>query len=268
MKRFKKIYIEVTNACNLNCSFCIKNKRETKFMSIAEFKTILSKINSYTDYIYFHILGEPLMHPKINELIDIASNQFKINITTNGYLIDRIKDNKNIRQLNISLHSFNDEYNVNLIDYLNNIFNAIDVLIKNNTYISLRLWIKNKYYNDICKYIEKRYNIDIKTIKNNKIKDNLFISYFHKFIWPDLSNNYYNEKGTCYGLVDHIGILVDGTIIPCCLDSRGDINLGNIFNDNMENILKSNRINDMICGFKKNIKIEELCKHCKFIDKE
>ena len=46
-------------------------------------------------------MGEPLIHPYINELIDIASNnKFNINITTNGYFIDRIKDNKNIRQIN------------------------------------------------------------------------------------------------------------------------------------------------------------------------
>ena len=101
-KRFKKIYVEITNACNLNCDFCIKNKRHSKFISIDEFKLLLDKIKDYTNYLYFHVLGEPLLHPKINELIDIASDNFKINITTNGYLIDRIKDNKNIRQLNIS----------------------------------------------------------------------------------------------------------------------------------------------------------------------
>ena len=144
-KRFKKIYIEITNTCNLNCDFCIKNKRKNKFISVDEFKIILDKIKDSTDYLYFHVLGEPLMHPKINELINIASKQFKINITTNGYLIDKIKHNKNIRQVNISLHSFNDSYNVSLIDYLNNIFDSIDELIKNKTYISLRIWVKNKY---------------------------------------------------------------------------------------------------------------------------
>ena len=101
MMKFKKIYIEITNKCNLNCDFCIQNKREAKYISIDEFNSLLDKIKDYTDYLYFHILGEPLLHPKINKLINIASNNFKINITTNGYLIKNIKDNKNIRQLNI-----------------------------------------------------------------------------------------------------------------------------------------------------------------------
>ena len=151
-KKFKKIYVEITNGCNLNCDFCIKNDRKNKFISIDEFKILLNNIKDYTDYLYFHVLGEPLLHPKINELIDIASNNFKINITTNGYLINNIKTN-NIRQLNISLHSFDDKYKIDINKYLDDIFNKIDTL--NNTYISLRLWVKNKYNNKIIDYINK-----------------------------------------------------------------------------------------------------------------
>ena len=98
---YKKIYVEITNACNLSCDFCIKNQRELKFMSEKEFKIILEKLKNHTKYLYFHVLGEPLMHPKINEFINLASLSYKVNITTNGYLIEKIKNNKNIRQLNI-----------------------------------------------------------------------------------------------------------------------------------------------------------------------
>ena len=267
-KRFKKIYVEITNFCNLNCDFCIKNKRQNKFISIDDFKILLGKVNNYTDYLYFHVLGEPLLHPKINELIDIACKDFKINITTNGYLIDRIKNNKNIRQLNISLHSFDDKYKISLIDYLNNIFDTVDKLVENNTYISLRLWVKNKYNNDIIDYINNRYNTNIKyNIEQFNINKRVFINNFHEFIWPDLNNETYEIIGTCYGLIDHIGILVDGTIIPCCLDSMGVVNLGNIHENNLDEILNSDRVKNIINNFKNNKKCEELCKHCKFIEK-
>ena len=267
-KRFKKIYVEITNGCNLKCDFCIKNSRKTKFISIDEFKILLNKVKDYTDYLYFHVLGEPLLHPFINELIDIASNNFKINITTNGYLIEKIKDNKNIRQLNISLHSYSSKYGISLIDYLNNIFDTVDNLNKNNTYISLRLWVKNKYNKEIIDYINKRYNTNINyDVENYTINKKLFINNFHEFIWPDLNNNTYDENGTCYGLIDHIGILVDGTIIPCCLDSRGEINLGNIYDNSIDEILKTPRVINMINNFKNNKKCEELCKHCKFIER-
>ena len=115
-------------------------------------------------------------------------------------------------------------------------------------------------YSKIISYINERYHLDIKElIDNNKLKiaPNLIIDTFHEFIWPDLNNNYYSEIGTCKGLIDHIGILSDGSIIPCCLDSRGVINLGNIFTDNIDDILKEERVKKMIIGFKNNYKCEE-----------
>lgn len=264
--RFKKIYIETTNLCNLNCDFCIKNRRKKEIMTIQNFKIILSKIKNYTNYIYLHILGEPLLNPKLNEFILLASNEgFNINITTNGYLIDKIKDNKNIRQVNISLHSFDVKYNVELKKYLNNIFDSVEELIKNDTYVSLRLWVKNKYSEDIINEVNNYYKVNI--TKNTKIKENLFFNFEKQFIWPDLNNSYYNESGKCYGLTDHIGILVDGTIVPCCLDTLGIINLGNIFKEEIDEILNKKTVIKMIEGFKNNKKETELCKHCNFLER-
>jgi len=268
MKKYKKVYLEITNRCNLSCDFCIKNKRVLKDITIKEFNFVLEKLKPITNYLYFHILGEPLIHPQINELIDIASKDFYINITTNGYFIDKIKDNKNIRQVNISLHSFDSKYHITLEEYLNNIFNSIDKLITNNTYISLRLWVKTKYHDKIIKYINNKYNCSINLQKGSfKVNDHLFINDFREFIWPDLDNNYYNEQGTCYGLIDHFGVLTDGTIVPCCLDTKGTINLGNIYKDDLNTILNSPRCQKMIAGFKQNKKCENLCKHCSFIEK-
>lgn len=264
--RFKKVYIETTNLCNLNCDFCIKNRRKKEIMTIQNFKIILSKIKNYTNYIYLHILGEPLLNPKINEFILLASNEgFNINITTNGYLIDKIKDNKNIRQVNISLHSFDVKYNIELKKYLNNIFDSVEELIKNDTYVSLRLWVKNKYSEDIINEVNNYYKVNI--TKNTKIKENLFFNFEKQFIWPDLNNSYYNESGKCYGLTDHIGILVDGTIVPCCLDTLGIINLGNIFKEEIDEILNKKTVIKMIEGFKNNKKEMELCKHCNFLER-
>ena len=264
---YKKIYLEITNNCNLKCDFCIKNTRSNKFMTTNEFNTILSKLKGHTNYLYFHVMGEPLLHPKINGFIDIASQDFKINITTNGYLIDRIKNNKNIRQLNISLHSFNEKNNISIEDYMNNIFDTVDVL-KENTYVSFRFWLKNKHSVSMLDMINKKYNtnLNINSLTNNStIIKNVFISINEEFIWPDLNNNYYSEIGTCYALRDHIGILVNGTIVPCCLDSKGIINLGNIFKDDLNDIKNTNRYKNMLNGFKNNKKCEDLCKHCKYL---
>lgn len=267
MRKYKKIYIEITNSCNLSCSFCAKSKREKSFITVENFKKVLDSIKGYTDYIYLHVLGEPLLHPNINELINIASKDFYVNITTNGYLIELIKDNKNIRQLNISLHSYKGLKNEDLDKYLDTIFTVTDIL-KEHTFISYRLWTNSSYRKHIIDKINKKYNtnIDYKDIKNNStISKNIFISTHDEFVWPnDAKESTY--QGSCYALKDHIGILVDGTVIPCCLDSEGTISLGNIYNDTLSDIIKSERYQNMLNNFKNNCRTEELCQKCNFIN--
>ena len=247
--KFKKIYIEITNDCNLNCYFCIHNKREVKYMSMDEFKIVLDKIKGYTKYIYLHVMGEPLMHPFINEFIDYASKDFFVNITTNGYMLEKVVNNKNIRQINISLHS-----GVNI----DKVFECVDILRK-NTIINYRIWVKN---DGLIDKLKSKYNADIHD--GVKLCDNVYVSMKEEFIWPDLNNNINNSYGECYGLKTHLGILVDGTVVPCCLDSKGDINLGNIFLSNLSDIMNSFKYQSIENGFKNNKRIEELCKHCGF----
>lgn len=261
---YKKVYVEITNNCNLNCSFCIHNDRDKKFMTLSEFEIILSKLKNHTKYLYFHILGEPLLHPLINEFINKAIISYYVNITTNGYLIDKIKDNQNIRQLNISLHSFNSSYKLSLSEYMNNIFDTISSL--SNTYISYRLWVNNEYNDQIISFLEEKYHVKIdKNKRSNKLSDKIYLDFNDEFIWPDLKNNLNLTKGKCYALRDHLGILVDGTVIPCCLDSKGTINLGNIYKEDIESIKNKERYKKMYMGFTNYDKIEPLCQNCNFL---
>lgn len=263
--KFKKIYLEITNICNLNCSFCPGNSRVKKFMEINDFKFIINRLKGYTNYLYFHLMGEPLMHPEINKFIDLASDNFKVNITTNGYLIDRIGNNKNIRQVNISLHSFNPKYGISLNEYLNNIFATVDNLLVNDTIVNYRIWVSSIYMSLIIKIVEARYQIKING--NTKIKNNLFVNFDTEFIWPDINNDYCNMNGTCQGLRTHVGILVDGSVVPCCLDYNGNLKLGNIFNNELNEILVTERAQEMLNGFINNNKIEKMCQHCNFYDR-
>lgn len=263
--RFKRVYIEITNGCNLKCDFCIGNKREKRYMSFDEFKFVLDRVGTYTNYLYFHVLGEPLLHPDIVKFINYATSVgFYVNITTNGYLINRLSGLTNIRQLNISLHSFDERYGVSFDRYIDNIFNVIDNM--SDTYISFRLWTNDDL--DLLKKIMLHYGIDVipDNIDGFRLSDRVYLSKFHKFVWPDLNNDYYSMNGRCYGLIDHIGILCDGSIVPCCLDGNSQLCLGNIFNDSLDDILKSDKVVGMIDGFRHNYKCEELCRHCSFLD--
>ena len=264
---YKKVYIEITNACNLNCSFCMHNRRTIKYMSITEFETVLERIKKYSKYIYLHVLGEPLLHPDLLKMIDIANNrEFKVNITTNGYLFDKLELNKNIRQINISLHSYVDNKGKSLEEYMEDIFKYVREL--DNTYISYRLWVNNKYSEDIIRLLNKEYNTNynLKDKKKYTFKENVFLEIEKEFDWP-IDSNYYSEKGTCYALRDHIGILSNGDVVPCCLDGDGKIKLGNIFEDSLDNIINSDKYQRILQGFKENKKYEELCKKCNFIEK-
>lgn len=266
--RFKKIYIEITNKCNLNCSFCsIKDKeKKNKEMTTLEFDTVINKIKDYTNYVYLHILGEPLLHSDLREILNICKKyNIKVNITTNGvFLKEKINDilaSNIVRQINISLHSENNKPNY-LADILNSVGNIKDIIINYRFWTSSNKKLSPKMYDyltRICNY----YNKDINKI-NNTINDNTFISIEDKFIWPNINNNYYKESGYCLGLKNQLGILSDGTVVICCLDSNGLSNLGNILKNDLDTILNSEKTNLIIKNFNNRYAYLEICKHCSF----
>ena len=258
--RFKKVYIEITNKCNFNCPFCSKDNRELKDMSPLEFEHVLNEVKPYTNYIYLHVKGEPLFHPNFKDIILLCEKyNMKVNITTNGSLLYKQKDilkNKCIHQINISLQSYKED------TLMDNILNTCDEL-SNNTIIVYRFWaldnsIFSKDNQKIFNVIKNHYNTD-----NNKLSNNIFWEKAELFEWPNLKNNNYKD-GFCMGTKTHIGILSDGTVIPCCLDSNGVVNLGNIFNNGLKDIIESDRFNNMYNSFKNNQCSEELCKHCTY----
>lgn len=236
-------------------------------MTLEEFEIILKKIKDYTNYIYLHIKGEPLIHSKFKNILDLCKKyNMKVNITTNGvYLKERIKtiiESGIVRQINISLHSENNKAN-----YIEDILESVSNI--DNIIINYRFWTLTNNKLDtkmqaIINKIFKHYRIKKNT---NKINNNTFISKADKFEWPNLNNNYYNEFGYCYGLKNQLGILSDGTIIICCLDSQGISNLGNIFTSDLNKILNSNIVKNIIKGFNNRCVYLELCKHCSYKEK-
>ena len=274
MKKYKRIYIEITNICNLNCSFCSKDNRVLESISIDNFLTVLTKIDKFTDYVYLHVKGEPLIHKELDKILDLCSKFNKnVIITTNGVCLKENINNLNkdsVKKINISLHSENNKSN-----YLDDIFYAVDKLKEKN--VVYRLWLdNNKNISDksteIVEKIKKYYKLEtdivekIKRSNHFKIKDSIYIDKNCEFIWPSLDNNYYNEFGYCYALKDQIAILVDGTIVPCCLDSCGIMELGNIYKDDLNSVINSKLYQDILKGFQNRKVYHELCKKCNFKD--
>ncbi|MDF2543890.1 MAG: radical domain protein [Herbinix sp.] len=284
MKKYKKIYIEITNVCNLRCDFCPQTRRKPDFMSIDMFCKILDQIKDHTEYIYLHVKGEPLLHPEIDQFLDICYDKgFKVNITTNGTLINKVKDKlllkPALRMINFSLHSFDgNEGAQNKEEYLYNILSFTkEALKRTETMIALRLWnyeednsinLEKKKNDAMLAAIEKEFNLDDRILeqvlpgKGIKIADRIYLNQDHQFQWPDLKENEDDGKGFCYGLRNQVAILVDGTVVPCCLDGEGVIALGNINTTHFSEIVESKRACNIFDGFSRREAVEELCRKC------
>jgi len=274
---FKKIYIEITNICNLKCKFCPKTNRKKEFMNLENFEKIINKVHKHTNLVCLHVKGEPLLHPNLKEILRILEKyKLQANITTNGTLIKEnleiLKNSKAVRQINFSIHSIiqNDRLDK---QYLQDIFKSVEEL--NNIIISYRLWnlqsIKeNDINNEIIEEIERYYNIqnlkqELMKQEFLKVKENVFINQDTEFIWPNINGKSIIEKGRCLALKEQIAILVDGTVVPCCLDNNGDIQLGNILEESLEDILNKTKTLDIKKNFENGIITCRLCKTCGFL---
>ncbi|MGE4215316.1 MAG: radical SAM/SPASM domain-containing protein [Anaerotignaceae bacterium] len=281
MRKFKKVYVEITNICNLSCSFCPKTKRKPMEMTPEFFDMVLYKIKPYTNYIYMHVMGEPLRHSNIEKLLDCCEVKgIFANITTNGTLIgtvgEKIKDKPALRQINISLHSFEGEKQEYFQQYIENIFSFIrEIQKEGRIVICLRLWNLNSEGSVstnkiITEMLEKEFNpqkniADGVTDRNGiKLANNIYLQQEERFIWPKNGGKEIFTHGKCFGLKTHIGILCDGSVVPCCIDSDGSMVLGNINENSLEEILNTNRAERMAEGFRQNKVVEDFCKTCGF----
>lgn len=283
MKTFKKVYIEITSVCNLACSFCPPTSRKANIIKLDAFNNILDQIKPHTKYIYLHVKGEPLLHPRIDELLDAShAKGFKVNITTNGTLIKKnrhkLLGKPALRQMNFSLHSFDGhEGSTNREEYLSNILSFVREAAEHNVIISFRLWnldqdnatnAEKSRNRETLEILEKEFNLDYKIEEKVvpgsgvKVANRIYINQDHEFQWPSLQAPEDDGKGFCHALRSQAAILVDGTVVPCCLDGEGVIDLGNINSTPFSEIVEGERANNLFDGFSRREAVEEMCRKC------
>lgn len=284
LKRFKRIYIETTNICNLDCSFCIKTEREKLMMDGRSFRHIAEEASEFTDHVCFHLMGEPLMNGNIGEFLAICLELgLKVNLATNGTLIgtrgEVLLSAPALRKVSFSLHSYEaNEMGISLEEYLKDIMDFADEA-KGQIIIELRLWNLsgeladglNTENDKVVSYILKRLGLERSILTEGKgkngirLKEGLYLGFQERFIWPENGTGEIVENGFCHGMRDHIGILADGTVVPCCLDSQGSIPLGNVFEAPLKEILAGSRAASIYEGFNGRRLVEDLCKGCTYI---
>lgn len=267
----KKVYLEITNVCNLACSFCPGTKRENRFMSTDEFAALAEKLRPHTDYLYFHLMGEPLLHQELCKLLSISGELgFKVIITTNGTLLEKkgviLLDSPAVHKVNISLQSFEANRGGELESYISSCASFAKRASEKGKICVLRLWNEgglNALNGDIIELLNAVFPEPWRESRQSLlIADRVFLESGEKFDWPDMSAEELGESCFCYGLRDQVGVLCDGTVVPCCLDHEGDIALGNLFEDSLENIMSTDKAKAIINGFSQRHASEELCRKC------
>ncbi len=271
MKQFRKIYLEISNICNLSCAFCPGTRRPSHRMTETEFRTLLPKLQPWTDYLYFHIMGEPLCHPDLELFLQLAQEAgFRVILTTNGTLLSKkreiLRNAPGLHKINISLHAFEaNDLSVPFDDYLCDCF-SFGKNLEGQKIVVYRLWNKGgaeELNTSILYHMEETFPKPWKEVRQGyAIGNRVYLEYGDKFDWPDLSAPEGEAQVFCYGLKDQIGVLCDGTVVPCCLDHEGDLALGNLFDRDLADILASSRAKAIAAGFAKRTACEELCRKC------
>ncbi len=267
---YSRVYVEITNICNMNCSFCHGHTRSPRHMSEDEFARVLRALEGHTEYIYLHLMGEPLTHPALPRFVSMAREAgYKPMITTNGTLL-HTRGNQLIaagpHKVNVSLHSFEGQNEADHMEYLGRVADFADSAADAGIIVVLRLWNNGHdggKNSSVLEFLHTRLGGEwSENTRGLRVRPRLFLEYGDRFEWPDPEAPHYGDNVFCYGMRDHFGILCDGTVVPCCLDSDGVINLGNIFRDDLGNILSSPRARAMKKGFECRTATEDLCRRC------
>lgn len=265
-----RCYLEITNICNLDCLFCPKTGRTKRSLSPDEFDCITARLQGRVKFLYFHLMGEPLLHAHLPQFIVTARERgFVPVLTTNGTLLSRARAiiEAQPHKVQISLHSHEGNGKDNPEQYISDVASFAQAAAARGTIVVLRLWNQGGYEsrnNEIMELLAnclprpwtKRYD-------GWRIADNIYLEFDRMFEWPDAGHEEYpHEEAFCYALRNQLGVLVDGTVVPCCLDHNGDIPLGNLFEQPLEEILDSPRARAIYDGFTRHEAVEPLCRRC------
>ena len=259
----KKAYLEITNLCNLSCAFCPGTRRPPGFLTPEDFSLLAGRLRPHTEYLYLHLMGEPLAHPQLEEILRRAGALgFRVMITTNGTLLEErgglLLASPAVERVSVSLHSFEGNEGAGLADYLDRCIRFACFASAGGKRCALRLWNldgagtrgANRQNGTILSALKEAFPGPWREgRRGTTLAPGVFLEWGEVFDWPDLSAPEGDGPTFCYGLRDQVGVLWDGTVVPCCLDHEGDIPLGNLYRQTLAEILDSPRARAIYDGF-------------------
>ena len=281
-----RAYLEITTLCNRSCSFCAGTQRKKEFLPQEKFEERLKKVLLVTDNLFLHLMGEPLLHPDFEKIGDLCRKYgAKVTLVTNGTLLagkeEYLLDNPAFRQINFSLHALRKESQQDR-EILENILSFCKKAekVREDMYINLRLWNQHSKEEKtteelntfLLSAIGERFPLPSSEQlqfspgrKSKHLSGRIYLNMDTVFQWPETEKEILHEKGFCHGMRDQFGVLTDGRIVPCCLDTEGKVSLGNIDRvENINEILSSPEAESIRKGFEEGIAVKEFCKKCSF----
>ena len=286
-----RCYIEITNTCNLDCHFCPKHHRKRRQLSEEEFDLLTDRVCGKVCFLYFHLMGEPLLHPLLPQFVTMAREKgFKTVLTSNGTLLHRAMALLDTlpHKIQLSLHSHESNARGELSEYMDQVMRFSTQAAGKGTCMVLRLWNQggmDRENEEVMRLIEKYVPKPWKERPDGfRLCDNLYLEFDRKFEWPggggkaasdesdgkqeesdgklEASPSKSKQEYFCKALIKQIGVLSDGSLVPCCLDHDGDVILGNLFHQSLEEILASPRAQALVEGFRHHAATEPLCQSC------
>ncbi len=270
----KHIYFELTNKCNRQCSFCPPVRRPLQFMATQDALLWLEQAAVESEAVYWHIQGEPLLHPDFDRITAHAKRLgLTLKLTTNAtFLPGEILLSGRFSQINFSLQSLNEVPETERLRVRKNIAEFTKRALKEcpELYLNYRWW-QDAPPADLAFFaeefgIEESLWLPGAGRRSRKVTGRLYVNLDGKFQWPgqDLPSREKGLNGTCHALLDQCGILCDGTVVPCCLDAEGALALGNLHTQSLKEILSSPKAESIRQGFLQRKRIMPLCQSCGF----
>lgn len=272
-----KVFLEISSLCNLSCSFCPPTRRKGEFLARGLFELFLERIAGTGDHLYFHLKGEPLLHPELEDFLALAGARgFAVTITTNGTLVgeraEALLGSASLRKLSVSLHSHSGAPDPE--GYWRGVEAFLDAHRRKPAFpVSLRLWNRSEGLLPpetarLWELLRARYpalgpwDPAASLPAGTRLGHRVYLNPAEEFAWPDLSLPAEGRRGFCLALRNQAGVLVDGTVVPCCLDGEGAMALGNLRDAPLRDILASPRARAIYEGFSRRELVEPLCGTC------
>lgn len=282
MKPYRHAYLELTNCCNFNCSFCPPVTRPRQFVETKHAIRWIDQIAELSDGIYWHVQGEPLLHPDFTFLAHhAASRGLQVKLTTNGSKICEFSEqllSGDFTQINFSMQALGELTPENRQRIEQDIFHFTEQALtqRPELFINYRWWQNAKpdvsraarYFNlppDEWRAPSGRHS--------KKISGRLYASYASCFEWPDGTDFHEQsgndstpgpKQGSCRGLIDQFAILCDGRVTACCLDASGALTLGSAHTSTIRELLESQKATWLAEGFRRREMRHPVCQKCGF----